>query len=434
MRKHIFKTFLVVLALSSFFSCKREKNLSSGIWNSGPLTGYEVTPINGGARITYDVPRNNDLLYVMAEYERNGKVFTDKASVYTNALKIEGFGTEDPVTVKLYKVNRKGQRSEPVTVEFKPLKSLVAIAHDSLKLLTTFGGITASWSNPFATSLGVRLMTLDSTTGHFKTDTMYFSESKHDEHTFRGYAAKETTFGISFEDKWGNVSDTTYLKTTPFFETKIAKPYKDVRAEIPYDNTTDLSSHYSFSHLWDNIVNTSHSGWLSATGSSGLSITIDMGQYVKLSRIVFHNYHLNDPYSNVNITRCEMWGTDTIYIDKLKDKDYWLDEYSVRNDAIHGVSNTYQLPAKTFENVWQYLGFYSIPRYDQEVPPDNQAILNLAANGWQMIMPLDDKPVRYVRIYAREVVGTMPPPANNYFSLGEITFYGDNTVPQHAQP
>lgn len=129
-----------------------------------------------------------------------------------------------------------------------------------------------------------------------------------------------------------------------------------------------------------------------------------------------------------------MWGTDTIYIDKLKDKDYWLDEYSVRNDAIHGVSNTYQLPAKTFENVWQYLGFYSIPRYDQEVPPDNQAILNLAANGWQMIMPLDDKPVRYVRIYAREVVGTMPPPANNYFSLGEITFYGDNTVPQHAQP
>ena len=51
-------------------------------------------------------------------------------------------------------------------------------------------------------------------------------------------------------------------------------------------------------------------------------------------------------------------------------------------------------------------------------------------SGAEYEMPIDAKPVRYVRIFAREVAGNMPPPSNNYFSMGEITFYGDNTVPQ----
>ena len=64
------------------------------------------------------------------------------------------------------------------------------------------------------------------------------------------------------------------------------------------------------------------------------------------------------------------------------------------------------------------------------VPPDNQAVLNLGANGTEYTVPIGAKPVRYIRIFAREVAGIGPPSSNNYFSMGEISFYGDNTVPQ----
>jgi hypothetical protein len=154
-------------------------------------------------------------------------------------------------------------------------------------------------------------------------------------------------------------------------------------------------------------------------------------QVVKLSRIVIHGYHLNAPFGQANIQQFEAWGTDKIDFEKLADRPYWLDETSVRNSAIHSVPNTTELPARTFKDDWAYLGWHAIPRYDKMVPVDNQAILNLASNGTEYEMPIDAPPVRYVRIFVRENYDQLPPPSNNYFSMGEITFYGDNTVPQN---
>jgi hypothetical protein len=289
----------------------------------------------------------------------------------------------------------------------------------------------ASWSNPAATELGVRLM-VKNEKNEMETKEVYFSSLKYEKHAFRGFEHKEYTFAIAFEDKWGNSSDTTYFTTTPFYEVKIPKPYADFRTNIPYDNITNysLAPAHLFSTLWDNIVNTYGHGWLSAPGGSGLSITIDMQHVVKLSRIVIHGYHIGAPYTQANFTQFEAWGVKKIDYTKLSNLPYWLDEYSVRNSAIKGVNSTTVLPDTTFKNDWEYLGWHAIPRYDQMVPPDNQAISDLSANGGQYDIPFDAKPVRYVRLFVREVTGIMPPPANNYFALGEITFYGDNTVPQ----
>ena len=154
-----------------------------------------------------------------------------------------------------------------------------------------FGGITAIWENPLQTELGARLMTYDDSLYHrFDDREMVFSTIEKDTVKFRGtegYPPVETLFGLVFEDKWGNVSDTIEILTTPFFETMIPKPYVDFRAQIPFDNITNLNtSTYNISKLWDGIVNTGFNGWLSQNGGSGLSITIDMKQTVKLSRIL----------------------------------------------------------------------------------------------------------------------------------------------------
>ena len=419
---------ILVFIIGGLFACQKNDKDTPGVWSSAPIEIAQVTPINGGAKITYNMPGDPDLLYVMAEYERNGKIFTEKASVYINSLTVEGFNTTQPVNVTLYKVNKQGQRSQPAEIQFTPLESLVSIAKNSLKLQPGFGGIIANWSNPASTELGVRMMVKDSN-NTWKDKEMYFTTIPDERRSFRGFSPVPTDVAISFEDKWGNISDTVYYSTTPFFETMVPKPYADYRSNIPYDNTSNLTNRTT-NTLWDNIVNTSGHGWLTAQGSSGLSITIDLKQVVKLSRIVIHGYHVNSPYTQVNIQQFELWGSDKIEFAKLSDRPYWLDEFTVRAGAILGLDATTVLPDVTFKDDWEYLGWHAIPRYDKMVPVDNQAILNLAANGTEYEMPIDAKPVRYVRLFVREVANIMPPPSNNYFSMGEISFYGDNTVPQ----
>ncbi|MCF3108745.1 DUF4959 domain-containing protein [Niabella sp. CC-SYL272] len=430
MKKYSFIIGLIVLGL--LYACRKEKEKTPGVWNSAPVTVSSITPINGGAIIAYDVPKEDNLLYVMVEYERNGQIFTEKSSVYKNTLRIEGFNLPEhtKVKAKVYKVNKQEQRSESTEVEFEPMEGLVSLAKKSIRLQPGFGGIVANWENQTSTELGLRLLAPGEIRKDLETKEVYFTTVANDKHAFRGFDPEPTDFALTFEDKWGNTSDTIRYSTTPFYETVIPKPYADYRANIPYDNTTTLSGK-PFSSLWDNVVNTSGHGWLTTQGSSGLSITFDMKQVVKLSRIVIHGYHVNSPYGQVNIQQFEAWGTDKIDFSKLPDRPYWLDSLSVRWGAIAGVDPTTVLPATSFKNDWQYLGWHAIPRYDLMVPPDQQAIANISANGTEYEMPIDAKPVRYVRIFVRQVGNMMPPPSNNYFSMGEITFYGDNTVPQN---
>lgn len=432
-------SFIVIVAsiLTVFTACSEieEKRPEGGVWDVGALEEYEIIPINGGAEIRYSIPNDPNILYIMAEFERNGQTYTEKASVHTNSLTLEGFHRVGKVSATLYKVNRAEQRSAPAEIEFEPLESLIDIAAGSVDMMATFGGVIAAWENPKTTELGVRLMTIgdDSEVDH---EEMYFSSSKNEQRAFRGFESKETTFALSFEDKWGNISDTTWLTTTPFFETLIPKPYADYRSNIPYDNTSTLPQRGTIDVLWDNIVNTTSHGWLTQGGSSGISMTIDMGQVAKLSRIVIHPYVRNQPYAQVNILQFEAWGIDEIDHSTLSDRPYWLDEIGVRGGHIHGVENTTILPAKTFKDDWEYLGWHAVPRYDRMSPPDLEAELNLAANGAEYEIPFDAKPVRYIRLVMREIAPAgaapitgppLPLPQNNYWSMGEITFYGDNT-------
>ena len=423
----------MVLFVFFFFSCYEELDTKKtmGDWDSGPITEYTVTPINGGATITYKIPNDPDILYVMAEYERNGEFFTDKSSIYKNELVLEGFHKQDLVKAKIYKVNKDNQKSASVSIEFVPLESIVSMAQKSLELMPGFGGIIAYWDNPKKTELGIAVLVEDSIdNSKLVLKDVYYSAMDKDVHSFRGFPAKETTFAVYIEDKWGNISDTIRFTTTPFFETMIPKPYADFRPNVPYDNVTDLDANRVLPKLWDNIVNTASHGWLTKAGNSGLSMTFDMKQVAKLSRIVIHGYHSNAMWGQANVSQWEIWGIAKFDNTKIADKPYWLDEFSVRIGALEkaGVNPATVLPPITFKDDCEYLGLHTLPRL-KDVDAEFQALVY--KNGMEYIMPVNAKPVRYIRMFVREVTAITPPPANNYWSMGEITFYGDNTVPQN---
>lgn len=428
MKKYSF-LFAALLMLLSFAACEEENATKAkepdGPWVSGPVTDYEVTPINGGAVITYSIPQDPDILYIMAEYERNGEVFTEKASVFANELTIEGFHNVGEVYVILYKVNRFEQRSDPLFIAFEPLESVVSMAEKSFKLTPTFGGMTTEWDNATGTELSLKLMIQNVEDQELVTNTVYYSTLMHDEYSFRGFEAVETTFAFVFEDKWGNLSNILYYTITPFFETIIPKPYADYRSSIPLDNISNLSGR-TMATLWDNIVNTSAHGWLTNPGQSGLSMTIDLKQVVKLSRIVIHGYHVNAVYGQANFTKYELWGTDQIDYTKVSYPPYWLDSISVAGGHVHGYQLT-DIPDYTFKDDWAYLGWHEIPRYDIEPLKDPEAQKLLYTEGAEYLMPIDAPPVRYLRFFIREIA-KVAPGANNYWSCGEITCYGDNTI------
>lgn len=424
------KKYILLLLIAFYIaSCNDINEGQMKPWTPGPLEEFTVTPINGGATITYTIPNDPDILYVMAEYKRNGVLFTEKSSVHNNSLTIEGFHGERNVQASLYKVNKHEQKSEPVVVEFEPLESVIDIVQKSLEIRPDFGGIIAVWENPLATELGIRLMLEDSLdVDQLTTKTMIYSSLKDGHHAFRGFESVETLFAIAIEDKWGNVSDTISLVTTPYYEKLIEKPFVDIRSIIPYDNRSNHSSAYLLEKIWDNIVNSSYNGYRSLAGSSGLSFTFDLQQVVKLSRIIHHGYHINNPYHYGNIHDMEIWGTSKLDYDKLSDLPYWLDEESVRQGAIDGIPRDYEMPERTFKDDWVYLGYHAIPRYD--LTGENQAKLDIAANGATYNIDPDAGPVRYIRVFNRASGYAYPASPGIQYTIGELTFYGDNTVPQ----
>ena len=208
--KYHYSVLIIIIVAWAFFACEDDnKKMTGEQWNSEPIKEYAVQPINGGATITYAIPNDPDLLCVMAEYERNGKTFTETSSMYKNSLTLEGFHRVNRVQAKIYKVNKSRQKSAPLIVEFEPLESPIDIAASSLEMQPMFGGIMATWENPLMTEFGVRLLVPDSlNTDELVTREIYFSTLENEKRAFRGFASEETTFGISFEDKWGNISDT----------------------------------------------------------------------------------------------------------------------------------------------------------------------------------------------------------------------------------
>jgi hypothetical protein len=406
--------FLFILLSIAIFGCK---NSTVEQLKPDSIASYTVTPINGGGIISYNIPDDRNISYILAEYERNGKMFTERSSIYNNSVRIEGFSSLDKIPVTLRTVNHKEVQSDPITVEISPLEAPVQLIQQSLKMVTDFGGITTSWENKTGTEIGVRLMLKDAS-NKLKDTLMYYSYDVNGTHLFRGFNDTEQTFALCFEDKWGNISDTSYMTTTPYFEIEVAKPWTQI-TYIPNDNNTFLNSAMPFSKIYDGIKG-GDNGYLTVSGSKGTSFTIDLKQQVKLSRTtVWTRWKaLSDIFGQVNVLSFEMWGTDQIEMDKLSDSEYWADVPLA--------------PRTTFKDKWTYLGKYYI------IPPvvgtGSQEDANLAAAiaGFDFHIPINVAPVRYIRMFARSTGNSAGgPPVNNYYQYSELSFFGNNKIPQY---
>ncbi|MDR1170552.1 MAG: DUF4959 domain-containing protein, partial [Prevotellaceae bacterium] len=212
--------FSIVLIFGMLVSCVELTDYSDPKDSEAPapVSNVQVENLNGGAKITYTLPSDKDLLGAKVSYSLTpeGEMLEKYASVDT--IELEGFGDTNEHLVTVYAVDKSGNVSEGVMETIKPLIPPVELIRETLIAGSTFGGITLSWKNTEHKDMGVSLFIPDPVDGEWTLFDTYFSNSVNGEVIFRPFEAVNQQFRIEMFDRWQNNAQPLEVSLTPLAE------------------------------------------------------------------------------------------------------------------------------------------------------------------------------------------------------------------------
>ncbi len=316
------KKIFIYLGILTFFiygGCKEEDLLGPIDHDKtppGPVKIVKVTPVHGGFDIVYDLPGDEDLLYVKAVYTLTGdKEVDNRASAYTNRMTIEGFGDTAVHDVQLYAVDRSGNASEPVSFSGRPLEPPIWLIAKSMDIQPDWGGAKFTWANPTNAPVAIMLIAPDSL-GEMKVFHTVYTEVDSGSYSLRGFDTIPTPFRAIVRDRWDNFSDTVRPNTptytvTPWYEARLDKTKFRL---VVLDNDTPWDAWEGKpEYLWDDDLTTF--GHTQGDHPFPQILTIDLGVKVILSRFKVHQRSISQPffvYTHGNPKRYDVYGSLTI--------------------------------------------------------------------------------------------------------------------------
>lgn len=334
---------MLLLMAAAFQNCTEEK--SGPIDDDGsvpkPISNPSVENVAGGAIISYELPKDPNLLYVKAVYERNGKMIETKSSYFKNYIMVEGLGDTDEHTVTLYAVSRSEKSSEPKTVKITPLTPCTTTILESLKIRESFGGMKVGFENVTSTSqlpnnVVIQVMVWDEKDSEWKEVDAFYTGLSQGVFSVRGLKSEKKKFGFFVKDTWGNKSVMLEKELTPIYEEElnVAKiTYQKDKFPIPQIPpltktgtpivTPGNSSSNKFENLFDGVIGNTGMFHTSERQPMPAWIPMDLGVTVKLSRYkIWQRMHDNNStyfYSHGNPHEWELWGTND-----PKDVNSWV--------------------------------------------------------------------------------------------------------------
>jgi hypothetical protein len=272
------------------FSCSKEQTLGPTLSDSvSPSIIYnvELTSINGGFDITYDLPDDQDLLYVKAVYTAsNGQEAEVKSSSFNNSIQIIGFGNTEEKTIKLYAVDRSENLSEVVEVKGTPLTPPVFLIQGTMKIGADYGGAKFTWRNDYNVPVAIEFLTTNASNKIEVADIRY-TEQTEGKSSLRGYETVPRFFAALIRDRYDNYSDTIYADTpdkliTPLLEERLDKT---LFKKVVFDNDDDWNKWGgNFRNLYDDDSSESSFAHTQGDGPLPNIMSIDLGKVVTLSR------------------------------------------------------------------------------------------------------------------------------------------------------
>ena len=308
----IFNYLLVLILTSSVIAgCnKPDMNTQGPIEKDGikpgVVTNVQVTNLPGAASITYTLPKDADLQYVLAEYSINSTTTRQaKTSRYSDTIQVDGFNKAGEYSVTLYAVDRSENRSEPVTVKVNPTTPPYRIIASSLQIAEDFGGVNVTFNNPDEGKIALVILTKDHNNEFVPVETFY-TQIKDGSFSVRGYDTTERIFGAYIKDRWNNYSDTLFVTVTPMAE-KILDKTKFRQYRLPDDQPSAWG--WEMNYMWDGKFGEPGFHTLQGATPQPHRFTFDMGIVAKLSRFKIMQRPGGWLFAHGNPRKWTMWGT-----------------------------------------------------------------------------------------------------------------------------
>lgn len=308
--KNIVRLIIIGMLFLSIQSCKEEPRIDFIDTNGGApaqVTNIVVENTPGGAVLKYKLGKDVNLAYVKAVYEITpGVTKESKSSIYSDTLRLEGFGNTEEREVKVFSVGRNEKVSEPVLVKVKPLEPPVSLAYDDLSIETAFGGVRVRIKNKLKANLAIVIDADTSGKGVLRPLQTFYTAVDSGAFTVRGLSSKEMKFSVYLRDRWGNKSLAVVKDLTPLFEKFVPKPFATY--ELPTDQPA-LSGSYALSNMWDGVASAAIYASKNST-SMPQWFTIDLKMPVVLSRMKAHQRVQNFTYNYSCVKAFELWGSN----------------------------------------------------------------------------------------------------------------------------
>jgi hypothetical protein len=385
----------LVFAVAVLSACQDEEVVDSV--PPGKVSNVQITSDHGGAVISYDLPDDDDLLYVKANYvNSNGDKLFKVCSFYDNEIEIDGYNDTLSHEVQLVAVDRYDNQSEPVVETFNPLKSHIELVKESTELNPDFGGVSISWDNPSKKTVYTHFSYEDSEGNNI---VRFLSSSRaHEKFVVRDMDTTRKEFFVQVEDFYGNktekVSKGSY---SPWHEEKIDKSLWTLVSNMSVDGNAWEGSTVN---LWDNVVDTKESAsddsyamiWRNNNGGQlnyPLDIVIDMNSSVIVNRFVVWQ-------------RAFWYGNEEEYF-----------YYQAEN------IKSFNLYTSNDKMNWTFVGEFSIEDPKDEDGNVSEAAIQEAIDGHNFELDQFTEPFRYLKFSITENFGS-----EEYVNVSEISLFG----------
>lgn len=272
------------------------------------ISNVRVTELPGSIMLKYTLPKDENFLYVKAEYEIQPGVFREgKSSSYIDTLTLVGFGDVKPYTVKLYSVGKNEKASEPIVLQVTPKTAPVRTVFEDIQLVSTFGGVKVSFKNESQAKLALVVMVDSTGLNTWAPVTTFYTGALEGSFSARGFKPEEKRFAVFVRDRWSNKSDTLIKPLVPLFEELIPKPWAKYELDGDYYKYVET---FTVEKMWDNSL-AQNSGIFATDGAAPIPQwqTIDLKRKVVLSRMKLFQ-RIGYEYAGFCVKTFEIWGSN----------------------------------------------------------------------------------------------------------------------------
>jgi hypothetical protein len=282
--------------LAGLCSCEESRRYELSSDDSvppGEPVFLNAEPLNGGARIFFRPPADEDLLSIEAGYTNVvGKEVRAAASYFAQSLDIIGFGSAGDHQVSFYAVDRSGNRSQSRQITVTALEPALSMVAQSVQVLSSFGAMIVKWDDPLKENVYVFVdfsYTQNSSRQEYSSVFASYQSETRTIDSLKPVSGEPISVKVRVEDNYGNsmqAKDTTLVLPV---DEKLPKEGWTLPAAGTEIGGIKQCSGTNIRHAIDGLTEVDvRNNFFITTAANPWNLLIDLGGTYELSQILTH--------------------------------------------------------------------------------------------------------------------------------------------------